>query len=214
MATTFSLEQVSLVELVQFRGTGLDERPGHGRPRQPDRPGTNRVRRGRVVAARNPSIAPASAAGRLRPRPRHATRRRTAAESRPPRHDESGGHELARAAPRGPPSPDCCRDTAPDRGVSVCGHTRLAPPTPSLRRRASLATCSQVQGNQRPDPLHLRVEFADPVVFAGRRTSTGPSLRLFLRFLTGRSSPLLELGSVSRGVMAVRSTSSNHSGLD
>ena len=45
--------EVSLVELVQFRGTGLDERPGHGRPRQPDRPG-NRLRRGRVVAARNP----------------------------------------------------------------------------------------------------------------------------------------------------------------
>ena len=40
-------------------------------------------------------------------------------------------------------------------------------------------------------------------------TSTGPSLRLFLRFLTGRRTLLIS-APFSRGVMAVISTSSNH----
>ena len=130
--------QVSLVELAQLRGTGLDERPGHGRPRQPDRPG-NRLGCGLVVAARNPIEHP-----RQQPVVDRAlamqTRRRTAAESRRPRHDESVGREWARAAPRGPPSPDCCRDDGP-RSRRPCGHTGHRP-TPSLRRRASLLRAS------------------------------------------------------------------------
>ena len=52
-ATTSSPERFPLLEFAEFRRAGLNERAGHRRPRQADRPG-NRLGGRRVVAARDP----------------------------------------------------------------------------------------------------------------------------------------------------------------